>query len=784
MKPLILSEFPPESCGSIREWVDAIADEFWRDYAEFIEVHVADPIERPNLPELTTPGWHALTDWYWEPCGPEDLPPIMTVDVEACREVEDGPYRPVLAVAYGLGRWYAWKADGVEPVIPFPANVVVVGQNVVAYDSRYFASEYENPNSYVTGLAPANITYIDVMGLAMLTRGISGGDEASRKQSPMQSLYAKCQSYIASGHAAPAWYEHAWTVSLKELAKRLLGIDLSKAVRDVATTATLDTLYDQIAGRDLLNYCALDVWATHLIAQKLIPIVDKQFFASPVSWVGMTEMGRCKTWLKDWDGFLVECDREWTETRDELAALVRELAGEATPELFSGWDWAVLTRGKYKGQPKWLQALDKADYSLGGRAAVELLQLRWDGEAIEWEQLNSRQGQWVTRNTREPLPHPSGTARLNDPLCKAYRGFAASGRLTSAVLEQEGLLDVFDALARVGQWTMFRGRYSDVYRPYRDENGLDVVKPEINPCGTLTRRATSPLWVVTPKEREGTIGSDVQRHIVAPPGYSLVYADFDAQESWLMTLLTDAQAGRIASNPWCEAVLTGDKDAKTDIHSLTAQQMGITRDQAKPVNFGTNYLMGVVSLANRLWLAVNCTYEEAEAKATEFLQYLKGDGGIANTTFATLKVLARTPHNRTPILGVKVPDSINAAWCGTEFMTTRQNWNVQSSGVDCLHALLVLTKAFYMEYEVEAHLTMHRHDAVYWLVKQGQEEIARQCMQTAHYWVKQLAYEQAVAHAHALKAREGFAGQPNKLEPPEHTLWFSSVDVGVTAGDF
>ena len=251
-----------------------------------------------------------------------------------------------------------------------------------------------------------------------------------------------------------------------------------------------------------------------------------------------------------------------------------------------------------------------------------------------------------------------------------------------------------------------------------------------------------------------------------------------------MSLLTDAQAGEIASNEWSRSVLYGDKNQGTDTHSLIASKFGIPREVGKTVNFASSYLAGVVTIANTLWMALNCPREEAEKLAADFIELLKGDEGIAKETFATLKKLAKTPHIRTAIFGVKIPDSLNAAWSNNEFMTTRQNWQIQSPGVDCLHALIVLSKAFFEEYEIEAHLMLHRHDAVFWLVPQGKEEIAQDVLQTAHYWVKRLAYEQAVLHAHQLKAREGFAGSPVALEPPDQTLWFSSVDVGGNAGEF
>lgn len=786
MNLLELKEFPPSSCDSIRQWVDEIASEFWQDYADFLDLHIQTDCQQPKLPALEGVGWHKLTDWYWEPCNMQELPLAVTLDVEAHRNAEDSPYLPVLALAYGFdalemhtGRWYAWKGEEGVLVIPYPGGRVVMGHNVAAHDSRYLSCEYSQEGDEMVVTAdhhrPANIVYIDTQSLATMTRGLNG--------STMESLYQKCQSHISSGHQAPAWYEHAWQVSLKELAKRLLGIDLVKGIdRDAFL---LEELKDQYAGKDLLNYCALDVWIAHQIGRKLYPIVDKQFFQSPASWVGMTSMAQCKIWLKDWDGFLEQCDQEFNQVKQDLADLIRDLATEATKEEYPHWDWSILSRGQFKGYPRWKQELEKGGYSLGTRMATELLALRWDGEAIEWEQVNSRVGQWVTKTGREPLPHPDGNARLGDPLCAGYLGFAVSGRLTSEVLEQDGLIEVYEALVKIGQWANYRSRYHGIYRPYRTDDGLDVVKPDINPCGTLTRRAKSPIWTVTPKERQGRIGSHVQRHIVAPPGYSIVYADFDSQESWLMTLLTDAQCGQIASNEWCRAVLYGDKAQGTDIHSLSAQRFGIPRDVGKTINFASGYLCGVIKLANTLWTSLkDCSYEQAEEMATEFLQWLKGEGGIANTTFATLKKLATTAHVRTAILGVKIPDSINAAWCSTEFMTTRQNWQIQSPGVDCLHALIVLTKAFFLEHEVQGDLMLHRHDAVYWLVRQGQEELAQQCLQTAHHWVKRLAYECASKHAYELRKRDGYTAQQDVLTPPEHTLFFSSVDVGVSAGDF
>ncbi|MFG6101225.1 DNA polymerase [Leptothoe sp. EHU-05/26/07-4] len=453
------------------------------------------------------------------------------------------------------------------------------------------------------------------------------------------------------------------------------------------------------------------------------------------------------------------------------------------------FDWTPARSGTHKGQPKWYKDLaskgskknPKNPFSIGTQIAVYLLEICWDDEPIRYRKIGNKGG-WVDHRG-VPLPHPTGGENLGTPFCKDYLAYATAGKLTSKVISQEELIEIYRNILLSGQWTQFRSRYRDVYTHESEFEGLKFVKPAINPAGTVTGRAKSGVWVVTPNEKEifdGSIkiGSDIQNCVVAPPGYKVVGADFTSQESWLATLLTDAQAGKIASNPWCQSVLYGSKEDLTDIHNITAKALDIKRKPAKNCGFAKQYGCGVQKLVIMLMLA-GIPFEIAEHKAQQFVTFLQGPEGIARTMFGTLRELSQVPAIRTAILGCRVPESLDHTYCGRNFVTTRQNWLIQSAGVDCIHTLLSILNTFLIEYEVDAILLLHRHDAVYFAVKEGQEELFTRCLQQAHYLTKQLAYEQAVEQANQLNKAKGhtvFIPTP-PLECPDSQKWFDEVKV-------
>lgn len=70
--------------------------------------------------------------------------------------------------------------------------------------------------------------------------------------------------------------------------------------------------------------------------------------------------------------------------------------------------------------------------------------------------------------------------------------------------------------------------------------------------------------------------------IEAPPGYHLVGADVDSQELWIASIIGDAHfAGMHGCTALGWMTLQGNKTDGTDLHSVTAKTIGISRDHAK-----------------------------------------------------------------------------------------------------------------------------------------------------------------------------------------------------------
>lgn len=114
-----------------------------------------------------------------------------------------------------------------------------------------------------------------------------------------------------------------------------------------------------------------------------------------------------------------------------------------------------------------------------------------------------------------------------------------------------------------------------------------VILPMVITAGTVTRRAVEPTWLTASNPKGNRIGSELKSKVTTPPGYKFVGADVDSQELWIAAVLGDAKfAGMHGSTAFGWMTLQGNKNDGTDMHSVTAQILGISRDQAKIVNYG------------------------------------------------------------------------------------------------------------------------------------------------------------------------------------------------------
>jgi citrate lyase gamma subunit len=1070
----VLADFQPQP-GDRLAWAESIAQARWEPIAAEIEslrqhqgtivnpfsldAHPGKSRVPASLHEFAEHVWHRLdtANNVWLPIKAKQLPMVLVPDAESSKfeERSDNHFIPILLCAFGGdGCWYIWRNTKHNVrTAPFPPNRIVINHNVM-YDARYFSCEYKHHGA---------TTYLDTMSMATAIYGVS---------SQQRALHKALEKNKAEGKGIPAWAHYSCAVSLKSLVKQVFGHDMPKTVRDELVEHPYHVMMAGVCGENdgvpttLYEYCCDDVkWTLklffHLYDKLSNP--DDPVFPSPVTWIGMIELGRVRVFLRDFDGFRERSEDEWQVQKERLRTMVLAIShgalkdfevernrwlaenvegsveqielrlaklktlaadvgvriAEAMAEQISmrtikkaqgkavepsvtaqlsklaaelvalrakkkkiqdrrkevteslkttkdalaglsdhievwgstykvqGLDWRLCSSGNYKGYPIWYRDLSKPTeasplgFSPSSRIFINLLRLRWGNEPIFWEKID-RSGTWRTEAAYLPHPVKGQGEPISKVLNKDYADHVRTTMLSSKTLSLEDFQEFYDTLQSLAQWTSYRKRYASVYALNTEHDGV-VCKTDVVPAGTLTRRATSGLWVVAPKPNRSKIGSEIMFHICAKPGYLVGGADLDSQESKLLALLADCYIGKLAGNGWTHSVLYGDKDKATDIHSLVAGQVlpGVEdgRQHAKGLNFGcvpvetskafiedrgwvnvgqvqlgdrilaydpttetyqftevqqlnryeqrevftlkdskgweiestlghrwvcsdgtfittsdiisgtayrksivhevTNntyqkvtipvselrlgtyrfaqavwcpttafgtwvvqqgdtttitgnsaYGAGIEKLATMLANKLGLPWEEAYAKASAFINYLKGDRGIAVECFTVLRRLSRTNDVRTSILRVKVPNAINARYTRSysysggqtrekyEFVTTAQNWQIQSAGVDQLHLLLVILRHLFDHYGVDATLMVPIHDAVYYSVDPEHEEAFRACMDAGHRIMQEISYEQAslyVADVLDLSHR-------NIIEPPANGLYYHKIKLGDSLG--
>lgn len=120
------------------------------------------------------------------------------------------------------------------------------------------------------------------------------------------------------------------------------------------------------------------------------------------------------------------------------------------------------------------------------------------------------------------------------------------------------------------------------YLHYRDKNG--VIHANVNQSGTRTGR-----FSMSNPNLQQTPDSEVRRSFIAPEGYVLASLDFDQQEYRMMLDYAEQED------------LIAEVRGGLDVHTATAQLTGVSRQEAKTLNFMLLYGGGVVKLALALF---------------------------------------------------------------------------------------------------------------------------------------------------------------------------------------
>lgn len=508
-------------------------------------------------------------------------------------------------------------------------------------------------------------------------------------------------------------------------------------------------------------------------------------------------------WLSQLDWTLVSPEEKSTSKKPKLP--------KPPPVIWPKWYWDA-TAPKKGLPPGTLQVTVRT------RVAPLLLRLSWSGHPLVY----SREHGWTFRvpassnfQTRtnpvkfyDPadsvlseavlsggynfykLPHKDGEdANVANPLGKTFIKYVQDGTLRSPGNEAKEALDLNSLCS---YWISARDRIRNqlvvwqnpdrslgLTKPPSGREKYGIILPQVIPMGTVTRRAIEKTWLTASNAKKNRVGSELKAMVRAPEGYAIVGADVDSEELWISSCMGDAQFGLHGASAIGWMTLEGTKSAGTDLHSKTASILGISRDQAKVFNYSRIYGAGMRH-AVLLLLQSNPSMraEEAQKLAENLYASTKGKnthrtdlfdrkfwyGGTESFLFNKLEEIALSERPQTPALGCGVTYALSKEYLpqgfGTDYLPSRINWVVQSSGVDYLHLLIVSMRHLTEKYDIGARYLLSVHDELRYLVVEEDKYRAALALQIANLWTRSM-----------------FAFKLGMDDLPQGVAFFSAVDV-------
>ncbi|XP_015431348.1 PREDICTED: LOW QUALITY PROTEIN: DNA polymerase subunit gamma-1, mitochondrial [Dufourea novaeangliae] len=347
------------------------------------------------------------------------------------------------------------------------------------------------------------------------------------------------------------------------------------------------------------------------------------------------------------------------------------------------------------------------------------------------------------------LPHKDGgTSNVGNPLAKDFLNKFSENILAGL---DSSASEVLKIAKMISYWRNNRDRIMSQFVVWFSNSCLPntmnntkkslcygAIIPLVVVCGTLTRRAVESTWMTASNGHIDRVGSELRAMIQAPPGYNIIGADVDSQELWISSMLGDANYKNIqGGTPFGWMTLIGTKSNETDMHSVTAKAIGISRNQAKIINYARIYGAGQ-KFAERLLKQFNpnMTNAEAASKSRKMFAMTKGKrlyrlkpeyineeildkeysayeasrtaklfgktlsemfsnskwtGGSESAMFNRLEEIANSEHPVTPFLNSRLTRALENE-TSSKYLPTKVNWVVQSGAVDFLHLMLVSMK--------------------------------------------------------------------------------------------
>ncbi|XP_032663546.1 DNA polymerase subunit gamma-1, mitochondrial isoform X2 [Odontomachus brunneus] len=362
-------------------------------------------------------------------------------------------------------------------------------------------------------------------------------------------------------------------------------------------------------------------------------------------------------------------------------------------------------------------------------------------------------------------------------------------------------------LSQLVVWLDDRSLPSGVQKLKRRMAYYGAIIPQVVVSGTLTRRAVERTWMTASNASPERIGSELRSMVQAPRGYNIVGADVDSQELWIASMIGDAHhTGNLhGATPFGWMTLIGTKANGTDMHSVTAKAVGISRDHAKVINYARIYGAGQ-KFAEQLLKQFNPSMTDAQAatKSRKMFALTKGKkmfrlkaefidnnledksytssqayqvarmygkmlqemfqksewvDGSESAMFNRLEEIASSEYPVTPFLNSRLSRALETTNTGDDdnFLPTKINWVVQSGAVDFLHLMLVSMRWLMRD---NARFCLSFHDEVRYLVP------------------SRYKYNAALAmHVTNLLTRSFCASRVGMRDLPMSVAFFTSVEV-------
>lgn len=767
----------------------------------------------PPIPE----NWKEEAGWHrYDKSSPKGKPvkypeeEVIIFDVETLVQVSQ---YPIMACALSTEAWYLWLSPAYFNV-GVKQELIPLGDNtrlVIAHNANYDIARVKE--SYSSDYDLDNIRYLDTLSLHTAVSGMS---------SRQRLIYKTDYQPKWKEHTCPASLKDIVKFyGNEEMEKEDRNYfvngdlnDIQSRFQKLSNYNANDCLCLLKAYRVLFRtFCQKNphkvTFAGMLsMSREFLPTTEKtwmNYLSNSSSAYKESEKATYEI-LKE---LAEEAIQQWKEDKESVKTdpFLRHL----------DWNEPSSRARKLKDKPEWYRSLVKKNKLLitaGQDVAKYLLRLEWKQFPV-YKHPEHKWGFLVPKDSEHKevhnpssflnsdlevvedkhsafyffykIPHKDGgNANVGDLLSKDFLRYFEIGVLSS---QNPKALQVLQEKIKCSYWKSSHSRIEEQL-VITNENGDSTIIPRLAPMGTITRRATENTWLTASNPKPNKIGTELKQTVrVDSDKYSIVGADVASQEAWLSAVYGDSDFQKIfGCTAYGVQCLIGDKSKKTDFHSSTAKiindaikevcgetevNVEISRGEAKIFNYSRLYLAGEKStVATLKELVKGLDEEEYKDIIRDLFAETKGErqneygvaywaGGRESYTFNYLERVARSSDPTTPLLGSKITSALHPINLDNdEFLPSRGNWVVQSSGVDFLHCLITATDYLIHKYGIKARLMLSIHDEYRYLCHKGHEYNLAWAMQVAHLWTRALVVYNL-----------GFT------DLPEVVAWFEEVDV-------